>query len=93
MDKDLISGLEKLARLHLSEAERARLGADLERILGFVDQLKSLDTSGVEPLVYLNDEGIPLREDVVGAQLSREEALRTAPEQDGQFFTLPKVIE
>ena len=88
---DLISGLEKLARLQLSEAEHDKLGADLNNILQMVEQLRSLDTSGVEPLVYLNEPAEHLAEDEVSGQLPREAALRNAPRQDGQFFRTPKV--
>ena len=93
MDKELISRLEKLARLQLSETERDKLGADLQSILHMVDKLRELDTTGVEPLVYLNDQGNVWREDVVGAQLPVEQALQNAPRHDGQFFRVPKVIE
>ena len=93
IDKQLISKLEKLARLQLDEKEREKLTGDLQRILNMVDKLRELDTSGVEPLVYMNDEANPLRSDEVGHQLSTEEALCNAPKRGGQFFRVPKVIE
>lgn len=92
VDAALISRLEKLARLQLSDAERERFAGDLTNILAMVDQLQAVDTSGVEPLVYLSDHSNPLREDEVGAQLTQKEALGNAPKQDGQFFRVPKVI-
>lgn len=88
----LISRLEKLARLQLGEEERTRLSHDLEHILDMVDTLRALDTSGVEPLVYMNDTENVFREDVVGQQLTPEQALQNAPKQDGQYFRVPKVI-
>lgn len=93
IDTALISRLEKLARLQLDTNERKKLAGELQRILDMVDKLKELDTEGVEPLVYLNDEADRLREDEVSNQVSQEEALRNAPEHDGQFFRVPKVIE
>ena len=93
IDTALISRLEKLSRLQLEEAEREKLAGDLQRILDMVDTLKSLDTSNVEPLVYLSDTENVLREDQVGKQLTTAEALQNAPEQNGQFFMTPKVIE
>lgn len=93
IDATLISGLEKLARLQLDEAEREKLTADLQRILDMVDKLRELDTTGVEPLVYLNEEPNALRADEVANQLNRDEALKNAPRHDGQFFRVPKVIE
>jgi len=94
IDSALISRLERLARLQLDDPERAQLTADLQRILDMVDKLRELDTTGVEPLIYLNDtaENV-LREDVVGQQLDPAEALQNAPKHDGQFFRVPKVIE
>ena len=93
LDKELISRLEKLARLKLSEPEREKLNTDLQSILNMVDKLRELPTDGVEPLVYMNDQGNVWRDDVVGEQLPVEQALLNAPKQDGEFFRVPKVIE
>ena len=93
IDKALISRLEKLARLQLSEEERTRLSADLEKILEMVDRLQTLDTTGVEPLVYLNEHPNVFREDTVGRQLDPAEVLKNAPRHDDRFFRAPKVIE
>lgn len=93
IDTALISRLEKLARLQLNAAEREKLAGDLQRILDMVDKLQELDTDGVEPLVYLNDETNTLREDEIAHQLTQTEALLNAPKHDGQFFRVPKVIE
>jgi aspartyl-tRNA(Asn)/glutamyl-tRNA(Gln) amidotransferase subunit C len=92
LDNALISRLEKLARLQLADAERAQLGADLQNILNMVDQLQTLDTNGVTPLVYLNEQHNVLREDVVQQQITTEEALANAPKHDAQYFRVPKVI-
>jgi len=93
IDDQLISRLELLARLELSDAEKVRLKADLNNILGMVEKLNDLDVEGVEPLVYLNDAINRMREDQVANQVSREEALQNAPDQDGTFFRVPKVID
>lgn len=92
INASLISGLERLARLKLDDAEREKLTADLQRILDMVDKLRELDTTGVEPLVYLNEEAEALRDDVIANQLPRTEALQNAPRHDGQFFRVPKMI-
>jgi len=89
----LISRLEKLSRLQLGEAEREKLAGDLQRILDMVDKLQSLDTTQVEPLVYLSQTQNVFRDDQISGQLSTEQALENAPEQNGQFFMTPKVIE
>ncbi|GAB4494800.1 MAG: Asp-tRNA(Asn)/Glu-tRNA(Gln) amidotransferase subunit GatC [Saprospiraceae bacterium] len=93
IDAALISRLEKLARLQLDDAERAKLTGDLQRMLDMVDKLRELNTDGVEPLVYLNDEATELRDDEIARQLTQAEALLNAPKHDKQFFRVPKVIE
>ncbi|WP_353481818.1 Asp-tRNA(Asn)/Glu-tRNA(Gln) amidotransferase subunit GatC [Haliscomenobacter sp.] len=88
----LISRLEHLARLELSDAERQSLQTDLNNILTMVEKLQELDTDEVVPLVYLNEDVNVWREDKVQNQVEQEDALRNAPQQDGTFFMVPKVI-
>ncbi len=93
IDQKLISRLEELAKLELSEKERTQLRKDLNEILTMVEKLKELDTESVEPLVYISEEVNVLRDDEVNNQLSREEALSNAPDRNDQFFKVPKVID
>ena len=93
VNKELISRLEKLARLQLNAEEQNKFAGDLTQILEMVDKLLELDTSTVEPLVYPTDSGTEWRNDEVGAQLSTREALQNAPKHDESFFRVPKVIE
>jgi aspartyl-tRNA(Asn)/glutamyl-tRNA(Gln) amidotransferase subunit C len=93
VDKQLISRLEKLARLQLSDEQREKLGEDLQHILDMVGKLRELNTDGVAPLVYLNDQEHVLRPDEVARQLDQSEALKNAPKHDGKFFRVPKVIQ
>lgn len=93
IDRALISRLEILARLELSEEERERLRHDLNEILVMVEKLQELDLEGVEPLVYVSEEINRWRSDEVRGQVTREEALRNAPESDGTYFRVPKVID
>lgn len=94
IDQQLISRLEQLTRLELTEAEKQRLEGDLNNILAMVERLQSLDTAGVEPLAYINDEEENRwREDEVANQASREEALKNAPDSDDTYFRTPKVID
>lgn len=93
IDRDLILKLENLAKLELTEKERLQLTGDLNDILKMVGKLNELDTEGVEPLVYLNEENRPLREDEVKNQVSQQAALSNAPERDEQYFKVPKVIK
>ncbi|PHN03798.1 Asp-tRNA(Asn)/Glu-tRNA(Gln) amidotransferase subunit GatC [Flavilitoribacter nigricans] len=93
IDEKLISRLEHLARLELSGEERAHIQGDLNKILDMVEKLNELDTTNVQPLVYINEEGNVWREDEVRNQLPREKALKNAPDEDGTFFKVPKVID
>ena len=93
VDKKLISRLEELTRLDLSEEEREALRRDLTGILAMVEKLRELDLDGVEPLVYVNEEQNRWRRDEVRGQVSRPEALRNAPDSDGKHFRVPKVID
>ena len=93
IDKQLISRLEHLARLELSEEEKNRLMGDLNEILQMVEKLQELDTSNVEPLIYINEAINVWREDQVENQVTQEEALKNAPDQDGTYFKVAKVID
>ncbi len=92
IDKDLILRLEHLARLELSDRERSAMVKDMKNILGMIERLKEVDTEGIAPLVYLNEEEHQLRNDEVKNELSIEEALRNAPKTEGNYFIVPKVI-
>ena len=93
VDDALIDKLSKLAMLQFNDEEREEIKADLQKMIGFVDKLKELDTTGVEPLLHMSDNVDVLREDAPGNMLSREEALQNAPDHDGIYFRVPKVIK
>jgi aspartyl-tRNA(Asn)/glutamyl-tRNA(Gln) amidotransferase subunit C len=82
-----------LARLKLTPAEEQKLGAQLGQILSYIEKLKELDVSGVEPTAH----AVPLvnvtRDDVVRPGLSNEDALRNAPAQANGLFIVPKIVE
>ncbi len=93
IDRDLVLRLEKLARLQLSEEARGRITSDLNNILVMVEKLDELDTEGVKPLRHVIEEEHILREDVVNHTITKEEALRNAPDRDDNYFKVPKVIQ
>ena len=93
VDQALISKLEKLARLQLSEDERNKLQTDLNNILAMVAKLEELDTQQIEPLSYISEEVNVLRDDQVDQQLDRDIALANAPDRKGPYFKVPKVID
>lgn len=98
-----------LANLELTEAERARMVRDLNSILDYMDRLNELDTSEVPPMAQVSDRygvddskqgserfAYAARDDIHEAlrkSLPREAALANAPDADGSFFKVPKVIE
>lgn len=93
VNKELILKLENLARLELSDEERNHIQHDLGNILKMVDKLNELDTTNVEPLVYISEEENVLREDVVLNEVSNEAALRNAPTSQPPYFKVPKMIK
>jgi len=92
VDDKLVDKLSGLARLEFEGEARERMKNDLGRILGFVQKLEEVDTTGVEPLIYMTNETNTLREDVVHQDISREEALKNAPQKDSDYFKVPKVL-
>ena len=93
IDKALISRLEHLARLELSETQKESLMQDLNDILAMVEKLQELPTDEVEPLVYINEQVNVWREDKVAHQVERTAALLNAPDKNEAFFKVPKVID
>ncbi|MDN3579842.1 Asp-tRNA(Asn)/Glu-tRNA(Gln) amidotransferase subunit GatC [Mucilaginibacter flavus] len=93
IDKDTVEKVAHLARLELSETEKENMIEDMSKILDFMAKLNELDTTGVEPLVYMTDGANVLREDVVKQQITHEEALKNAPKHDEDYFLVAKVIE
>jgi aspartyl-tRNA(Asn)/glutamyl-tRNA(Gln) amidotransferase subunit C len=89
----LVNNLANLARLQFNEGEKEIIKKDLQRMIQFVDKLNELDTTGVQPLLHMTDAINVLREDKVEGSISREEGLKNAPDTDGVFFKVPKVIK
>ena len=89
-----------LANLDLTDAERVRMEKDLNAILDYVDQLSELDTANVQPMAQVAQiaslataPADPLRPDELRNCLARESVMQGAPQSDGTFFRVPKVIE
>ena len=84
VDDALIDKLSKLSMLRFNDEEREEIKSDLQKMIGFVDKLKELDTTGVEPLLHMSSNTDILREDVPGNMINREEALQNAPLHDAE---------
>lgn len=87
-----VEKIARLARLELTEEEKALYRVQMDEMLDYVDQLKTLDTEGVEPTTFMAEDDSRLREDVPSGSLPVEEALRNAPSRSGGFFRVPKVL-
>ena len=83
----------KLARLALSDAEIDKMVPELNNILGWVEQLREVNTDGVEPLTAVIDLKLRLRDDIVNDGDVRDKVLLNAPDAQHGFFAVPKVIE
>ena len=92
IDKKLILRLERLAMLELSEGEREQLQGEMNDMLGMISKLESLDTTDVKPLIHLSQRSDAMRTDKVKNQVAVEDALKNAPNHNGQYFKVPKVI-
>jgi aspartyl-tRNA(Asn)/glutamyl-tRNA(Gln) amidotransferase subunit C len=90
---EMVDHLAHLSRLDFSDEEKIELKQDLEKMIGFVEKLKEVDTTGVEPLMHITDAVNILREDAVEKTITKQEALLNAPQTDGDFFIVPKVIK
>ncbi len=80
-----------LARLALSDEQVARLTVELDAVLGHIDELQHLDLEGVQPTAHPLAMTNNTRPDVVRPGLSRDEALRNAPDSDGRAFLIPAI--
>lgn len=89
----MVDKLANLARLSFNDAEKQEIKTDLQRMIAFVEKLDELDLDGVEPLLHMSGEINVLREDEIKGSVSREQALKNAPQHDDQFFKVPKVIK
>lgn len=92
VNEELVSRLATLSRLHFTESEKSAIRADLERMIGFVEKLREVDTVGIEPMLSMSGLANIMREDRVTGQLSPKEALQNAPSAENGFFAVPKVI-
>jgi len=94
IDKTTVERLANLSKLDFSEKEKLEMVEDFKKMVGFVDTLQEVNTEGVKPLIYVNEEVTNvLRDDNVGEMLSSEEALENAPDKDSSYIKVPKVVK
>ncbi|MFC1633680.1 Asp-tRNA(Asn)/Glu-tRNA(Gln) amidotransferase subunit GatC [Planctomycetota bacterium] len=93
IDEAQVRKVAKLSRLELTEAEVGEFTGQLSAILDYVEKMNELDTDNVEPLAHCLPISNILREDSAKESLGAEKALANAPQQDGNFFKVPKILD
>jgi aspartyl-tRNA(Asn)/glutamyl-tRNA(Gln) amidotransferase subunit C len=93
ISREDVQHVARLARLELSEPELVRMQDELSHILAYIDKLRSVDTTGVEPTSHAVPLTNVMREDEPRPSLPRADMLANAPEAAGDFFRVPRIIE
>jgi len=93
INEAMVDKLASLSKLEFNTVEKTELITDLQNMLIFVNKLQSLNTTNVEPLLYITENKNILREDEIISEITREQALQNASLKDEQFFKVPKVIK
>ena len=93
VDSTTVRKIASLARIAMSDGEVEALVPELNNILGWIEQLGEVDTSGVAPMTAVVANTLRLRDDVVTEGDIREAVLSNAPAAEHGFFGVPKVIE
>ncbi len=93
IDRETARRIAALARIRVAEDRLPALAEELSQILGWVEQLQSVDVEGVEPMAAVNATAMPMREDAVSDGGIRDRVAANAPEMREGFFAVPKVVE
>lgn len=93
VDKDTVKRIARLARLALDDDQARHMETELNAILAWVAQLDEVDVTGVAPLTSVVAQRLAMREDVVTDGFYPEDLMKNAPQSEGAFFVVPKVVE
>lgn len=94
IDDTTLDRIAELARLDVSDPTlRSALLTDMQRVFDFVEKLNEVDTTGVDPLIFMTEEHDVLREDVACLEITKTDALRNAPVKDSDYFKVPRVVD
>ncbi len=93
IDNKTVRKVSKLAKIRINEQEEKKLIEELNNILGWVDELKKVDTEKIEPMLSVFNESMVMRRDEVFSETSDELVLKNAPQSKSGFFVVPKVVE
>ena len=93
IDQAQVRKVARLSRLDLTEAEVEEFTGQLSAILDYVEKMNELDTTNVEPLAHCLPVSNVFRDDTVKESLGTENTLANAPQRDGEFFKVPKILD
>ena len=93
IDNQTVRKVSKLAKIKINEKEETKLIEELNNILGWVDELKKVNTEQIEPMLSVFNESMIMRKDAVSSETSDELVLKNAPKSKSGFFVVPKVVE
>ena len=93
IDLKTVKHISKLSRISIDEEKAKKLSKDLNSIFKFIEKLNELDTKNVEPLTSIVQKNLKLRQDKIQSKNIREDILKNSPENNKDFFVVPKVVE
>ena len=93
IDLKTIKHISKLSRISVSDEKAKKLAGDLNSIFDFIEKLNELDTDKVEPLTSIAETSLKFRTDEVKSKNIRNQILKNSPEENEDFFVVPKVVE
>jgi aspartyl-tRNA(Asn)/glutamyl-tRNA(Gln) amidotransferase subunit C len=88
-----IKHISKLSRISVDDAKANKLAGDLNSIFDFIEKLNELNTDNVEPLTSVAETTLKLRADEVKSENIRDQILKNSPEENEDFFVVPRVVE
>jgi aspartyl-tRNA(Asn)/glutamyl-tRNA(Gln) amidotransferase subunit C len=93
IDLKTVKHISKLARISVDEEKAKKLANDLNSIFEFIEKLNELKTDNVEPLTSIAETKLRFREDQIKSENIREKILKNSPDENKDFFVVPKVVE
>ena len=93
IDLKTIKHISKLSRISVDDAKADKLAGDLNSIFDFIEKLNELNTDNVEPLTSVAETALKLRVDEVKSENIRDKILKNSPEENEDFFVVPRVVE
>ena len=93
IDLKTVKHISKLARISIEDEKAKKLAGDLNSIFNFIEKLNKLNTDKVEPLTSIAETTLKLRSDKVKSKNIRDQILKNSPDENKDFFVVPKVVE